>query len=228
MESKPSAKAKGKKESDSSKENKRLSIDKNLIKIIRELIIEEFTRLGLNTGKETSKSSEFIPPQNFDDSMDIDLVRIENAKDLTVIEGQVEGISLPILADSCSNASCLPVEICNELISKNPELTLDTSKIYRLIGASTKNRSLGTLKNVCITLAPGCNIYEDLVVVADYPHREVLLSRTCLRRYNYDLLDSRNHIVVTRDGKDFFIPFIPDENRRKNKSHKSLVLQAFE
>lgn len=228
MESKPPAKAKGKKESNSSKENKGLSIDKNLIKIIRELIIEEFTRLGLNTGKETSKPSEFIPPQNFDDSMDIDLVRIENAKDLAVIEGQVEGIQLPILTDSCSNISCLPEEICNELISKNSELTLDTSKIYRLIGASTKNRSLGTLKNVCITVAPGCNIYEDFAVITEYPYREVLLSRTCLRRYNYDLLESRKHVALTCDGKDFFIPIIPDENRRKNKSHKSLVLQAFE
>lgn len=126
--------------------------------------------MGLNTGKETSKPSEFIPPQNFDDSMDIDLVRIENAKDLTAIEGQVEGISLPILPDSCSNSSCLPKEICKELISKNPKLTFDTSKIHRLIGASTKTKSLGTLENVCITVAPGCNIYEDFAVIEDYPY----------------------------------------------------------
>jgi hypothetical protein len=224
MESKPPAKAKSRKESNSSKENKGLSIDKNLIKIIRELIIEELTRLGLLQ----SKGSYTPPLPNFDDSMDIDLVRIENAKDLTAIEGQVEGISLPILPDSCSNSSCLPKEICKELIGKNPKLTLDTSKIHRLIGASTKTKSIGTLKNVCITVAPGCNIYEDFAVIEDYPYREVLLSRTCLRRYNYDLLESRKHVAFTCDGKDFFIPFIPDENRRKNKSHKSLVLQAFE
>ncbi|CAJ0922878.1 2652_t:CDS:10 [Entrophospora sp. SA101] len=87
-------------------ENKGLSIDKNSIKIIHKLIIEELTCLGLlqsegsytpSLSKETSKPSEFIMPQIFNNSMDIDLVRIENAKDLTAIEGQIEGGSL----DNC-------------------------------------------------------------------------------------------------------------------------------
>ncbi|CAJ0831717.1 9533_t:CDS:2 [Entrophospora sp. SA101] len=86
-------------------ENKGLSIDKNSIKIIHKLIIEELTCLGLlqsegsytpSLSKETSKPSEFIMPQIFNNSMDIDLVRIENAKDLTAIEGQIEGGSLSI------------------------------------------------------------------------------------------------------------------------------------
>nr|CAG8666253.1 1806_t:CDS:2 [Entrophospora candida] len=171
----------GKKESKS----KGISIDTaNLKKIIRELIIEELTRLGL-TKKTTSKEIQKFSEAYSDDSMDIDLLRLDNKKDLASVEGVVEGkLKLPILIDSCCNKSVMPEEIYKEL-----GLILDTNKICKLFGASTNTKSLGTVKNVKITLAPGCTITDDFA-----------------------------HMAITCDGKDFFIPIIParDEHKKTN------------
>jgi len=157
--------------------------------------------------------------------MDIDLIRLESKKDLAAVEGVVEGkLKLPILPDSCCNKSIMP-----EVIHEELDLELDTSKITNLSGASTDTKSLGTVKNVKIALAPGCVITEDFAVIADYPYRELILSRTCLRSYNYDLLESRKHVAITCDGKDFFIPMIPEARLRVSDSHKkneSPVLEA--
>jgi hypothetical protein len=201
-------------------QNKGPSIDTvSLRKIIRELIIEELTRLGLTkktTNKEILKSNEAYS----DDSMDIDLLRLDNKKDLTAVEGLVEGkLKLPTLLDSCCNKSVMPEEVYKEL-----GLTLDTSKICKLSGASTNTKSLGTVKNVKITLAPGCTITDDFAVIANYPYHELILSRPRLREYNYDLLESRKHMAITCNGKDFFIPIIPSRNEYKKIN--SPVLEA--
>lgn len=182
------------------------------------------TRLGLYTSQKASKikpipkSSEIPPTQVPDDYMDIDLIRAK--KDLASVEGIVEGkIKMPILTDSCCNKSVMPDEIYKEL-----ELELDTSKITYLYGASTDTKSIGTVKNVKIEFAPGCTITEDFAVITNHPYRELLLSRSCLLDYNYDLLESRKHMAITCDGKDFFIPIIPARNEHKKTN--SLVLEA--
>ena len=195
-------------------------------KIIRELIIEELTRLGYAKHKVSdpyiSKSKEVLPPQvNTEDSMDIDLIRLDSEKDLAMVEGVVEGkLTLPILADSGANKSVIPEEICKEL-----GLIIDTSKVSYLYGASTDTKSLGTARNVKIALAPGCVITEDFAVIANHPYRELILSRTCLlKRYNYDLFESRKHMAITCDGVDFFIPIISSKNDHEKTD--SPVLEA--
>ena len=67
--------------------------------------------------------------------------------------------------------------------------------------------------NVSISLAPECTIVEDFVVTEGHPNRELILSRTCLKRYNYDLLESRDHVALTCNDKNFFIPIVSDINR---------------
>ena len=188
-------------------------------KIIRELIIEELTRLGLYESTPTPKKASKTEPIS-EDSMDIDLIRVDSKKDLATIEGVVEDkLTLPILADSGANKSVIPEEICKEL-----GLIIDTSKVSYLFGASTDTKSLGTARNVKIALAPGCVITEDFAVIANYPYRELILCRTCLRKYNYDLLESRKHMAITCDGVDFFIPIIPSKNDHKKTD--SPVLEA--
>ncbi|CAJ0847170.1 5571_t:CDS:2 [Entrophospora sp. SA101] len=164
-------------------------------KIIHELIIEELTHLGL-TKKTTSKEIQKFSEAYSDGSMDIDLLHLDNKKDLASVE-----------------------EIYKEL-----GLILDTNKICKLSGASTNTKSLGTVKNVKITLAPGCTITDDFAVIANYPYHELILNRPRLREYNYDLLESRKHMAITCNGKDFFIPIIParDEHKKMN----SPVLEA--
>ena len=188
-------------------------------KIFRELIRKEFARLGIVLAEEEDAEKkeyhepELISEEVVDDPMgidivDIDLIRLENAKDLLPMEGRVEGSDVQILADTCANTSFIPESLVNEL-----KLEVDTSKTQKLTGASGENRSLGIVRDLLIELAPGCIIKEDPVVIKDYPYREIGLSRACLRRYNYDVLESRGHIPLTCNGKNFFIPIVPDKNR---------------
>lgn len=187
-------------------------------KLFRELIHKEFARLGIyiEEGNNSVEPVQEIPnKEEIDDPMDIDiadidLVRLENAKDLLPMEGRVEGSDVQILADTCANTSFIPKLLVDEL-----EMDIDVSKIQKIIGVPGENRTLGTVRDVLIELAPGCVIKEDLAVLKDYPYREIGLSRACLRRYNYDVLESRGHIPLTCNEKNFFIPIVPDKNRSK-------------
>ncbi|GET58607.1 hypothetical protein GLOIN_2v1781358 [Rhizophagus irregularis DAOM 181602=DAOM 197198] len=79
------------------------------------------------------------------------------------------------------------------------------------------NATFGMVKGVLIKLTPDYAITEDLAVLDGYKHREIGLSRTCLKRYNYDVHESREHIAFTCDGKNVFIPIVPDANRGDKK-----------
>ena len=145
--------------------------------------------------------------------MDIDLVRLENAKDLLAMEGRVEGNAVQILADTCANLSWIPKFLAEEL-----GMEIDISRTHKINGVSGEKRSLGVAKDALLELQTGCIIKENLAVV-NYPHREIGLSRTCLRHYNYDIHESREHIALTCNEKNFFIPIVPDKIRNKEKEN---------
>jgi hypothetical protein len=115
------------------------------------------------------------------------------------------------LADTCANASFIQKDLAVEL-----GLTIDESKKYDVAGAGP-SRTFGMVKGVIIELTPDCVITEDLTVLSEYKHREIGLSRACLKRYNYDVHESREHIVLICDGKNVFIPIVPDVNRGVQK-----------
>lgn len=181
----------------------------NLEKIICDVVQKELARLGfLNILLAREKVGR--QPDEDLDLMDIDLVRIKNAKDLMAVEGIVNGSKIQALLDTCANASFMPKQVQEELDLKN-----DTSKICKLTGASGEKRTLGMVRNCLVTLAPGCVIEEDFAIVDNYPYREIALSRNCLRRYNYDIHESRDHVAITCNEKNYFIPIVPDKNRSK-------------
>ncbi len=120
-----------------------------------------------------------------EDPMDIDVTRLENAKDLLALEGKVNGISIQCLADTCANASFIQKGLAEEL-----GLDIDESKKYNITGAPGSSKTFGMIKNVSIELAPDCIIVEDLAVLGEYKYREIGLSRAYLRRYNYDVHES--------------------------------------
>ena len=207
----------------------------NLEKIICSIVQKELARLGFlnvlpakekvgrasmtkkkNMGLEApllpplETSNGIVQPDEDLDLMDIDLVRIENAKDLMAVEGIVNGSKIQTLLDTCANTSFMPKQVQEEL-----DLKIDTSKICKLTGASGEKRTLGTVRNCLVTLAPGCVIEEDFAIVDNYPYREIALSRNCLRRYNYDIHESRDHVAITCNEKNYFIPIVPDKNRSK-------------
>ena len=193
--------------------SKSSSISKEDIEnIFRELIRKEFARLGifLEEEKEPIEKDIAEPAIEEDDFMDIDLVRLKNAKDLLAMKGKVEGTDVQVLADTNANISWMPKIIADEL-----GIEIDTSRTYNINGVSGKGKTLGMTKDTLVELQAGCVIKEDMAVVEDYDYREIGLSRPCLLRYNYDVLESREHIPLTCDGKNFFIPIVLDMNRSK-------------
>ncbi len=190
--------------------------------IIQELVQKELERRGL--GFINMRATEtFIDPNisETDDPMDIDIARIENEKGLATIEGKIGDVVVSIVIDSASNKDIMPKIVADEL-----GLKIDTSVAHSIRGVSGENRSLGTT-NASIKLASGCVIEIEPIVIDDYPIREIILGRSTLRRYNYDLHESRKHMVITCNKKNFFIPIVPDKNRQsKLVIKKSLVLKA--
>ncbi len=193
----------------------------DIVKLVGELLQKEFARLGVHLPDDEDGNKETVDLEDAnqeDDAMDIDLVRLENAssrralyksKDLLAMEGRVEGTAVQILADTCANLSWIPKSLAEEL-----GMEIDISRTHKINGVSGEKRSLGVAKNVLIELQTGCIIKEDMAVV-NYPHQEIGLSRTCLRRYNYDIHESREHVALFCNGKNFFIPIVPDKIRNK-------------
>lgn len=172
---------------------------KDFIEIVRRILQEELKFIG--------KVSELPEDHEEDDLMDIDITRLENTKDLLALGGKVNGIDVQCLADTCANASFIQKDLAVEL-----GLNIDESKKYDVAGAGP-SKTFGMVKGVSIELTPDCTVVEDLAVLGEYKHREIGLSRACLKRYNYDVHESREHIVLTCDGKNVFIPIVPDANR---------------
>ncbi|GET67336.1 hypothetical protein GLOIN_2v1790588 [Rhizophagus irregularis DAOM 181602=DAOM 197198] len=182
-------------------------------KLLREILQEEL----LSARKVTEIPEDLVEEEQeedirVDDPMDIDIARLENTKDLLALDGEVNGIAIQCLADTCANASFIQREAAEEL-----GLDIDKSITYNISGASGTGRTFGMVKGVTIKLTPDYAITEDLAVLSGYKHREIGLSRTCLKRYNYDVHESREHIAFTCDGKNVFIPIVPDANRGDKK-----------
>ena len=111
------------------------------------------------------------------------------------------------MADTCANASFIQKDLAVEL-----GLNIDESKKYDVAGAEP-SRTFEMVKDVLINLAPDCTIEEDLAVLGEYKHQKIELNRVYLKRYNYDVHESQEHIVLTCNGKNVFIPIVPDINR---------------
>ncbi|GBC36653.1 hypothetical protein GLOIN_2v1781358 [Rhizophagus irregularis DAOM 181602=DAOM 197198] len=159
--------------------------------------------------KVTGKKSEIPEVQDLaeeeqeenireDYPMDIDITCLENTKDLLVLDGKVNGIAIQCLADTCANASFIQKEAAEEL-----GLDIDKSITYNISGTPGTGRIFGMVKGVSIKLTPDYAITEDLAVLDGYKHREIGLSRTCLKRYNYNVHESCKHIALTCDEKNF-------------------------
>ncbi|GET62504.1 hypothetical protein GLOIN_2v1790588 [Rhizophagus irregularis DAOM 181602=DAOM 197198] len=182
-------------------------------KLLREILREE-----LKSARKSTEIPEDLVEEKQeedireDDPMDIDIARLENTKDLLALDGKVNGIAIQCLADTCANASFIQREAAEEL-----GLDIDKSITHNISGAPGSGRTFGMVKGVSIKLTPNCVITENLAVLSDYKHREIGLSQTCLKRYNYDVHESREHIALTCNEKNVFIPIVSDVNRGDKK-----------
>jgi hypothetical protein len=83
---------------------------KDFKEIIRKILQEE-----LRSYRSLNKVSELPKDHKEDDHMDIDIIQLENAKDLLALGGKVNGIEVQCLADTCANASFIQKDLAVEL-----------------------------------------------------------------------------------------------------------------
>jgi hypothetical protein len=101
---------------------------KDFIEIVHRILQEE-----LRFYRSLDKVSELPENQEEDDPMDIDITRLENAKDLLALKGKVNGIEVQCLADTCANASFIQKDLAVEL-----GLNIDESKKYDVASAGLR------------------------------------------------------------------------------------------
>src|SRR5581483_5095305 len=172
------------------------------------------------TGLTSSASNDF---QDDDDNlMDIDLTRVkENReissfevfhgnKDLATVKGKINGHEVSVVLDSASNKDLMPSIIADKFgLHRNSE-----ARVINIRGVTGKDKfSESTVATVFLT--PECKIETTFVIADDYPVPEIILGRPTLKRYNYDLFESKDHASISYNGKNFFIPIVPDKNRQR-------------
>ncbi len=142
--------------------------------------------------------------------MDIDLTSIEEEiKDLATVKGKINGHEISVVLDSASNKDLIPSIIADKL-----GLQRNTNVSYNIRGVTSRDKFTEST-NATAFLAPECKIKTTFVIADDYPVPEIILGRSTLKKYNYDLFESKEHASITCNGKNFFIPIIPDINRQK-------------
>ncbi|GBC00454.1 hypothetical protein RclHR1_38600002, partial [Rhizophagus clarus] len=108
-------------------------------KIIQEIVYKILENYESNLQEQLAVQDEYLGPM----AMDIDVARLENSKDLLAINGNVNGIDIQYLADSCANVSFIQEEAVSEL-----KLKADKSIKHSITGASGPSETLGIVKNV--------------------------------------------------------------------------------
>jgi hypothetical protein len=186
-------------------------------KIVHDLLWEELGKLEVTPELLRKKVSFQCPEEmvtkvipDVDDPMDIDITWTEDVKDLATVEGIINGKPVSVVLDSASNRDILPGCLANDLkVKRNTN-----SAHLRGISGITESSESATAS---VALLPDCKIETNFTIVENYPVPEVILGRATLLRHNYDLHESRKHIAITCNGKNFFIPIVPDVNRQSKK-----------
>ncbi|RIB12373.1 hypothetical protein C2G38_2200862 [Gigaspora rosea] len=167
----------------------------------------------INHRELVPKISESDGEENIiDNPMEIDFVcRKEPATDVATAKCKIKRLIIPGAGlDSCAN-----FPVMTEDIAKRAKLLIDTKEKHDLSGvATTPTESIGTVRNVPVTFAPGCTIYSDFAVVR-HPKPMLILPNTLLNKYDYDLLASKRELKLICNGKEFFIPI--NMHKVKNK-----------
>jgi len=85
------------------------------------------------------------------------------------------------------------------------KVKIDKSEKYDLNGISTVPvETIGVVRNLPITLAPGCIIHEDFVVV-DYHKPILIFSNRLLKKYGCAMDWKPDELKIPFNGKDYII-----------------------
>jgi hypothetical protein len=160
--------------------------------------------------------------ETLDDPMEIDFVQKKDpATDVVTTKCKIKRLVIPAaIVDPGAN-----FPIITEDIVKRLKFIIDTKEKHDLSGIATvPTESIGIVRNVPVTFAPGCTIHSDFAVVK-YRKPMLILPNTLLDKYDYDLLASRRELKLVCDGEEYFIPINMHKVKNKLEINCAIVSQ---
>ncbi|PKB97717.1 hypothetical protein RhiirA5_384458 [Rhizophagus irregularis] len=190
---------KKKKKSKKSKKDSGLIASKQIVAATEAKIVSQ------NDVSSSSKDSdEFsLEEESLDDPMEIDFVKKKEPKtSVATVKCKIRRLKIPAMTlDSGAEPPIITENIVERVGDK-----IDKSEIHDLEGISTVPvESVGVVRNLPITLAPGLTIHEDFVVVR-YKKPTLIFSNQLLKKYRCAVDWATNELKIPLNGKDYIIP----------------------
>ncbi|PKK59657.1 hypothetical protein RhiirC2_719669 [Rhizophagus irregularis] len=154
------------------------------------------------------KSDEKIPELSdeedvLDGPIEIDFVqKKEPTTSIATVKCKIGCLKIPAMAlDSCAKLPIVTPDIVEHV-----GYGIDKSIKHDLSGIATLPiESIGVVHDLPITLAPGCTIYEDFVVVK-YSKLMLIFFNSLLKKYRCTIDWDKDELKLHHNGKDFTIP----------------------
>ncbi|GBC45517.2 hypothetical protein GLOIN_2v1886689 [Rhizophagus irregularis DAOM 181602=DAOM 197198] len=154
-----------------------------------------------SSSKDSDESS--LEEESLDDPMEIDFVKKKEPKtSVATIKCKIRRLKIPAMT---LDSGAEPPIITKNIVDRTKD-KIDKSEKHDLSGVATVPiESIGIVCNLPITLAPGCIIYEDFVVV-DYHKPTLIFSNQLLKKYGCAVDWATNELKIPLNGKDYIIP----------------------
>ena len=173
--------------------------------IVAEKIVSCFSASGQNDILASSIDSDEsnLEEESLDDPMEIDFVKKKEPKtSVATVECKIKRLKIPAMTlDSGAEPPIITENIVERIGAK-----IDKSEIHDLEGISTvPAESIGVVRNLPITLAPGLTIIEDFIVMR-YHKPTLIFSNQLLKKYRCAVDWATNELKIPLNGKDYIIP----------------------
>ena len=135
--------------------------------------------------------------------MEIDFIqKKEPPTSIATVKCKIKRLKIPAMAlDSCAELPIITPDIVERV-----GYGIDKSIKHDLSGIATLSIvSVGVVHDLPISLAPGCIIYEDFVVV-EYSKPMLIFSNSLLKKYRCAIDWDKDELKLHHNGKDFTIP----------------------
>ena len=190
--------------SEKGSQGKRVSLEETIRKIIQS-VFENYLPYII----QQAKKNEPVSAQDSDEEdildgpMEIDFVqKKEPTTSIATVKCKIKRLKIPAMAlDSCAELPIVTPDIVERV-----GYGIDKSIKHDLSGIATLPIvSVGVVHDLPITLAPGCTIYEDFLVVK-YSKPMLIFSNSLLKKYRCAIDWDKDELKLHHNGKDFTIP----------------------
>ena len=190
--------------SEKNNQGKRVSLEETIRKFIQ-IEFENYLPYIIQQAKKCvpTLAQDSDEEDILDGPMEIDFVqKKEPTTSIATVKCKIKHLKIPAMAlDSCAELPIVTPDIVERV-----GYGIDKSIKHDLSGIATLPIvSVGIVHDLPITLAPGCTIYEDFLVVK-YSKPMLIFSNSLLKKYRCAIDWDKDELKFHHNGKDFIIP----------------------